>query len=93
MPRNPQPPTPETEMGHTQSISIHFEVRNDGRQEVGVHYHPETSEWDEQDEMLARETALHTLAVQAILLRQKKGFPVPEALIIVAKAHTFHDLR
>lgn len=76
-----------------ESITIHFEGRRDGGQEVGVHYHPATNEWEMQDEMLARETALHTLAVQAILQRQQNGLPVPEALVIVAQANTFHDLR
>ena len=74
-------------------ITIHFAGRADGGQEVGVHYHPETSESTRQDEMLAKETALHTLAVQAIIDRQQTGLPIPEALITIANAHTFQDLR
>jgi hypothetical protein len=61
-------------------------------QEVGIQYHPETSEAEFRDEMLARELGLHALAVQAILHRQQQGVPVPAVLIAVAQAHTFREL-
>jgi len=74
-------------------ITIHFAGRADGGLDVGVEYRPETSEWTQRDAMLAKETAIHTLAVQEIEDRQKLGLPVPEALIIMANARTYLDLR
>lgn len=76
-----------------ESITIHFEMGDNGGQEVGVHYHPATSEYGLQDEMLARETALHTLATQAIIHRQQVGLPIPTVLIDLLNAHTFKELR
>lgn len=74
-------------------ITIHFAGRADGGQEVGVEYHAETSEWTLHDAVLAKETAAHALVVQAMLDRQHLGLPIPEALIIMANAYTFQDLR
>jgi len=76
-----------------ESISIHFEMRENGGYEVGVHYHPGTSEWEMEDKMLATERALHALTLHAIALRQQRGLPVPEALKIVDAARTFESLR
>ena len=53
---------------------------------------PILSEYELRDEMLARELALHTLALQAISLRQRIGMPVPDALHILVQAHTFQEL-
>jgi len=60
--------------------------------EVGVQYHPETSEAAFRDEMIAREMALQVLAAQAIEHRRQQGIPIPVALVAIADAHTFHDL-
>lgn len=62
------------------------------RREVGIQYHPETSEATFQDEMIAREMALQVLAAQAIQHRQQRGIPVPATLVAIVDAHTFHDL-
>lgn len=70
-----------------ESISINFVGR-----EVGVQYHPETSEAAFRDEMIAREMALQVLAAQAIEHRRRQGIPIPVALVAIAEAHTFHDL-
>ena len=70
-----------------ESISIHFVGR-----EVGVQYHPETSEAAFRDEMIAREMGLQVLAAHAIEHRQREGLPIPAVLIAIAEAHTFHDL-
>ena len=70
-----------------ESITIHFVGR-----EVGVQYHPETSEAAFRDEMIAREMALQVLAAQAIQQRQQQGIPIPAALVTIAEAYTFHDL-
>jgi len=60
--------------------------------EVGIHYHPESSEATFQDEMVAREMGLQVLAAQAIEHRTRNGIPIPQALVAIAEAHTFHDL-
>ncbi len=70
-----------------ESITINFVGR-----EVGVQYHPETSEAAFRDEMIAREMALQVLAAQAIEHRRQQGIPIPAALVAIAEAHTFHDL-
>ena len=70
-----------------ESISINFVGR-----EVGVQYHPETSEAAFRDEVIAREMALQVLAAQAIVHRQQLGIPIPTVLVAIAEAHTFHDL-
>ncbi len=70
-----------------ESITINFAGR-----EVGIQYHPETSEAAFRDEMIAREMGLQVLAAQAIEHRQRQGFPIPTALVAIADAHTFHDL-
>ena len=36
-------------------ISIHFQGREDGHQEVGVHYTNESREQDYRDELIAKE--------------------------------------
>ena len=43
--------------------------------EVGIQYHPESSEATFQDEMVAREISLEALASQAIDHRRKNGLP------------------
>ena len=68
-------------------ITIHFVGR-----EVGIQYHPETSEAQFRDEMIAREMGLQVLAAQAIEHRQRQGIPIPAVLLAIAEAHTFHDL-
>ena len=70
-----------------ESITINFVGR-----EVGIQYHPETSEAAFRDEMIARKMALQVLAAQAIEHRQRQGIPIPAVLVAIANAHTFHDL-
>lgn len=70
-----------------ESITINFVGR-----EVGVQYHPETSEAAYRDEMIAREMGLKALAAQAIHHRQPNGIPIRAVLVAIAEAHTFHDL-
>ena len=45
-----------------------------------------------REEMVAREMGLQVLAAQAIEHRGRQGLPIPQALVAVAEAHTFHDL-
>ncbi len=45
-----------------------------------------------RDEMIAREIALQSLAAQAIVHRQNSGLQIPEVLVSIVNAHTFHDL-
>lgn len=54
--------------------------------------HPDTPEATFRDEMVAREVGLQVLAAQAIEHRSRQGLPIPDVLVAVAKAHTFHDL-
>ena len=68
-------------------ITINFVGR-----EGGVQYHPETSEAEFRDEMIAREMGLHVLAAQAIEQRRLAGTPIPAVLVAIAEAHTFRDL-
>ena len=70
-----------------ESITINFVGR-----EVGVQYHPETSEAAFRDEMIAREMGLQVLAAQAIEHRRREGVPIPATLVAIAEAHTFHEL-
>lgn len=60
--------------------------------EVGIQYHPESSEATFQDEMVAREVGLQVLAAQAVEHRSRNGLPIPAALVAIVEAHTFHDL-
>ena len=61
-------------------------------QEVGIQYHPDSIESTFRDEMVAREMGLQVLAAQAIEHRTRHGLPVPQALVAIVEAHTFHDL-
>ena len=70
-----------------ESITIRFEGR-----EVGIQYHPETSEAELHDEMRACEIAIHAMVAKAIQNRQQVGMPIPEALVALFNAHTFHEL-
>ncbi len=70
-----------------ESITINFVGRD-----VGIRYHPETSEAVFRDEMIAREMGLQVLAAQAIEQRRLEGLPIPAVLVAIADAHTFHDL-
>jgi hypothetical protein len=60
-------------------------------QEVGVQYYPETVEATLRDEMVAREMGIQVLAAQAIEHRARQGLPIPQILVAVSQAHTFHD--
>ena len=71
----------------TERITIHFEG-----QEVGIEYHPETSEAEARDALRAYELGLHALTLQAIRYRQLTGLPVPAVLTDLANAHTFREL-
>ena len=71
----------------TESITIRFEGR-----EVGIQYHPETSEAVLHDEMRACEIAIHALVAKAIQNRQETGLTVPGVLTALLNAHTFHEL-
>lgn len=72
-------------------MSEHITINFVGR-EVGVQYHPETSEAAFRDEMIAREMGLQVLAAQAIEHRRREGVPIPAVLVAMVEAHTFHDL-
>jgi hypothetical protein len=61
-------------------------------QDVGIQYHPESIEATFRDEMVAREMGLQVLAAQAIEHRARNGLTVPQALVAIVEAHTFHDL-
>ncbi len=70
-----------------EGITIKFVGR-----EVGIHYHPETSEATLKDELIACEMGMQVLAAHAVKLRQRLGIPVRTVMVDVVKAHTFHDL-
>lgn len=74
-----------TEMA--ESITINFVGR-----EVGIQYHPETTEATFRDEMIARETGAHALIVQAIQHRLRHGIPLRASMVALAEDLTFNDL-
>ena len=70
-----------------ESISIKFVDR-----QVGIRYHPETSEATLADELLACEMGMQVLAAHSVELRQRLGIPVRQVMLDVVEAHTFHDM-
>lgn len=70
-----------------ESITIRFEGRK-----VGIQYHPEISEAELHDEMRACELAIHAMVAKSIRNRQQVGIAVPEVLVALFNAHTFHEL-
>jgi len=61
------------------------------RPEVGIEYHPSTSEAEFGDRRAAVDLALHALARHAIDLRQQQGMPVPEALEALVNSELWRD--